>query len=121
MRLTGDDLQLARAYEHATAFVYPSLYEGFGLPPLEAMYLGCPVLASRIPPVVEVSGDAALYFDPSDEDELSIQLEAILADHQLRIQLRDAGLERERRYSWGRCADETLAFYHDVVNGSVRG
>ena len=67
----ADDAILARAYRDAALFIYPSLYEGFGFPPLEAMSMGCPVLVNRTSSLPEVCGDAAFYFDASDPDELS--------------------------------------------------
>ena len=114
LRFSGDDTILARMYENASALVYPSLYEGFGLPPLEAMYFHCPVLASRIAPVIEVAGDAAIYFDPTDDADLEAQLTTILSDEDVRSRLRAAGERKEAEYSWARCADETLAFYREV-------
>ena len=78
----ADDATLARAYRDAALFVYPSMYEGFGFPPLEAMSMGCPVLVNRTSSLPEVCGDAVFYFDSSDQEELSQRLQTIVADKQ---------------------------------------
>lgn len=109
--ITGDDARLASLYAHATALIYPSQYEGFGLPPLEAMHYGCPVVLSRGASLPEVAGDAALYFDPENQDELSVQLERVMGDACLRRTLSEAGKGREHRFSWTRCAAETAVLY----------
>ena len=76
----GDDHDLARTYRAASVLVYPSLFEGFGLPPLEAMAHGCPVVAARAGAIPEVAGDAALLFEPTDPDTLADALTLVLAD-----------------------------------------
>jgi glycosyltransferase involved in cell wall biosynthesis len=96
-------------YSRAQAFVYPSTFEGFGMPVLEAMAAGLPVACSDIPPLREVAGDAALFFDPTKEDEIALALERIVTDCPLRARLAQAGPERAREFSWGRAAEETLA------------
>lgn len=98
-------------YRAATVFVYPSLFEGFGLPPLEAMACGCPVLASSDGAVGEVVGDAALRADPLDTGDLTRQLARLAADPVLRESLRDAGLARARQFDWARTAAATLDVY----------
>ena len=104
---------LAEAYAGATLFVYPSFNEGFGFPPLEAMSLDCPVLASRIASTEEVCHDAPFYFDPADQDAFVLALQRAVTDDQAR---RDA-IERGRRvaalYSWETCGRQTLAVYRD--------
>ena len=117
----GGDHVLASLYAHASAFVYPSLYEGFGIPLLEAMHYGCPVLASRIACFVEVAGPAVLYFEPHDPEDLGGQLARLLSDSALRAGLVAAGKERERQFSWERCARETVDFYRAVCGGPARG
>jgi glycosyltransferase involved in cell wall biosynthesis len=94
---------------HATAFVFPSLYEGFGIPPLEAMTQGCPVLAADIPAVREASGDAALYFDPFRQDELVDAMRRIVTDDALRQDLRRRGHANIKRFSWDGSADRVLS------------
>ena len=109
------DAQLKSLYRHATCFIFPSFYEGFGIPPLEAMACGCPVIASTAPALREVCGDAALYFDPARPDELAAHLRAVFADATLRDRLRAAGLRRLERYSWQASAELNLAAIREVV------
>jgi glycosyltransferase involved in cell wall biosynthesis len=92
---------------HADALVMPSLYEGFGLPPLEAMAAGVPVLVSRAASLPEVCGDAALYFDPLDVDNFANQLLVIASDEAMREQLREKGLERSKLFTWKSCSQKT--------------
>ena len=103
------DAEIAALERHATAFVFPSLYEGFGIPPLEAMTQGCPVLAANIPAVREASGDAALYFDPFRQDELVDAMRRIVTDDTLREDLRQRGYENIKRFSWDGSADRVLS------------
>lgn len=98
-------------YHAATVSVYPSLFEGFGLPPLEAMACGCPVLASRIGAVGEVCGEAAALTDPTDVDDLAWQLNRIANDEALRARLRAAGLTHVRQYDWANTASGVLDAY----------
>jgi glycosyltransferase involved in cell wall biosynthesis len=111
VRLTGwiprDELLLL--YSRAQAFVYPSIFEGFGMPVLEAMAAGIPVACSDIPPLREVAGEAALFFDPLNEDAIAIAVESIVTDETLRARLEKAGPQRARTFSWERAAQETLA------------
>jgi glycosyltransferase involved in cell wall biosynthesis len=109
------DSQLKALYRHATCFVFPSFYEGFGIPPLEAMACGCPVIASTAPALREVCGDAALYFDPARPDELAAQLRTLFADADLRERLRAAGVQRLAHYSWQAAAELNLAAIREVV------
>jgi len=110
VQLTGwipsDDL--LQLYARAHAFVYPSTFEGFGMPVLEAMAAGVPVACSDIAPLREVAGDAALLFDPMNEDAIADALDRIVTDAALRARLAQAGPERARRFSWERAARETL-------------
>jgi glycosyltransferase involved in cell wall biosynthesis len=105
-RLT--DAEIAALERHATAFIFPSLYEGFGIPPLEAMTQGCPVLAADIPSIREASGKAALYFDPVKEHELVSAMKRITADQDLRDELRAEGRRNVARFSWDASADRVL-------------
>ena len=99
---------LLRLYARARAFVYPSTFEGFGMPVSEALAAGIPVACSKIPPLREVAGDAALYFDPLDESSLAGALDRIVSDEHLRCKLSAAGPVRARTFTWERAARETL-------------
>jgi alpha-1,3-rhamnosyl/mannosyltransferase len=96
----------------ASVFCFPSLYEGFGLPPLEAAACGTPVLSSRAASLPEVMGDAAWYVDPYSPDEIAAGLEKLLIDETLRGRLTKAGPARAALFSWERCARQTLTAYH---------
>ena len=107
----GGDDALARCYREAAAFVYPSQYEGFGLPLLEAMGQGCPVLSSTGGSLPEVAGDAAAYFDPTDIDSVQHTMELTLADPARTASLVARGHDRVQRFGWDKCARETLEVY----------
>jgi len=109
----GDDRDLARMYRSASALVYPSFYEGFGLPPLEAMAHGCPVVAARAGAMPEVLGDAALFFDPDDVDDLTTALSRVLDDDR-RAALQTAGRSRAGAYTWDRTVAATLDGYRMI-------
>lgn len=96
--------ELRTLYENAECFVFPSLYEGFGLPPLEAMHCGCPVIVSRRASMPEVCGDAAVYFDPDDPAEIAQQIRRVIGSSALRAEMREAGHQRVRRFSWTNAA-----------------
>lgn len=106
---------LVRLYRTARCLVFPSHYEGFGLPPLEAMACGCPVVASKTSAMPEVCGDAALYCDPDDPGDIATQLLRLWRDPDLRDQLRAKGRERARQFTWERCAQETCAILDRVA------
>lgn len=116
--LTADDVRvvgfagpLPALYSGATALAYPSRYEGFGLPPLEAMACGCPVVASTATSLPEVVGDAGLLADPDDADALAAHLGRLLADPELRAALSAAGRARAAGFTWRRYAEGLLAAY----------
>ena len=112
---SGDDTVLGNLYQYATAFVYPSLYEGFGLPVLEAMYYSTPVLTGKISSMPEVAGDAAEYFDPADPESIHESMDRLLSDSMRRKELTVQGREREKLFSWKKCAEETLKFYKSLL------
>lgn len=105
------DAQLRSLYENALAFVFPSLYEGFGLPPLEAMACGCPVTASNTTSLPEVCGDAAIYFDPTSEEQIISSIRQLTNSHILRNELRKKGLERAQQFTWNKAARELLKIF----------
>lgn len=105
-------------YSVAKGFVYPSFYEGFGLPPLEAMACGAPVIASNTSSLPEVVGDAAILIDPHNVEELFQAMRTVLLDDDLRLQMRKKSLERARLFSWEKTAKETLAVYQEVCHGA---
>ena len=107
---------LAHAYRNASLFVYPSLYEGFGFPTLEAMSLGCPILVHRTSSLPEVCGDAAFYFDASDAEVLSRALVSTLQDFQGIAMKRQLGQQRVKLYDWSQTAKSTLAVYRAVLD-----
>ena len=108
---------LVYLYNAAKLFVLPSFYEGFGLPPLEAMACGTPVIVSNVSSLPEVVGDAALLINPEDIEALTVAMWRVLTDEKLRREMRDKGLKRARTFSWERAARETLAVYRRVVQG----
>ncbi|HEU5065894.1 MAG TPA: glycosyltransferase family 1 protein [Gaiellaceae bacterium] len=110
-----DDEELEGLYRMATCFVFPSLAEGFGLPVLEAMVRGIPVACSRIGPLEEVAGEAALYFDAEDTKDIARALETLLADGDLRGQLAQAGRQRAEQFNWARTAEATISSYERAL------
>ena len=111
------DEQLREAYQSATMLVYPSLYEGFGLPPLEAMACGCPVVCANTASLPEVCGEAAEYFDPTSEEEISAKISYLLGNEARREELSRAGIAKAAEYSWARMAEETAAVYRRAMEG----
>lgn len=110
-----DEQRLAALYEQALGLIFPSWYEGFGLPVLEAMQCGCPVIASNRTSLPEVAGDAALYIDPADPASICAAMIRLEENPSLRRQCRDVGLRRARQFSWNRTAEATLSFYQEVL------
>ncbi len=109
------DRILAGLYAHAEAFVFPSTYEGFGIPILEAFSLGTPVVCSRAAAIPEVAGDAACYFDPFDPEDMASVISSVLSDTELRKRMVDRGKLRVRLFSWEKTAEQTLAVYQKVL------
>jgi glycosyltransferase involved in cell wall biosynthesis len=111
------DGELRALYEHAACFVHPSRYEGFGLPPLEAMCCGCPVLAAEAASIPEVCGDAALYFDPGSPADLAGKLDVLMAHPAARAALAARGRDRAARFSWRRAAAANWEEVQRVAGG----
>jgi glycosyltransferase involved in cell wall biosynthesis len=106
------DAEIKSLYTHAFAYVLPSLYEGFGFPPLEAMFCGCPVIASDRTSIPEVCGDAALYFDPLSSESLRRAVDRIVTDDAMRKTLIENGYQRSNQFRWDRAAQQIM----DVLN-----
>jgi len=118
--LTGyvADEDLPALYRAARAFVYPSLFEGFGLPPLEAMACGTPVVTSDVSSMPEITGDAALLIDPNDEGALANALIEVVNNDRLRADLREKGIAQAKKFTWRDAAEKTLRLYQEAY-GSV--
>lgn len=108
------NIGLINYYQWAEAFVYPSHYEGFGFPILEAMRLGCPVITANVSATPEVAGDAALLVSPTDNEELADAMERIADDHELRQGLIRKGRSRGQHFTWANCAADTVKVYQHV-------
>lgn len=122
--LTGytNDEKLACLYSAAAALVYPSLYEGFGLPVLEAMACGCPVICSNTSSLPEVAGDAAILIDPASKEELARAINLLVGDNEIRKTCIRRGLARSSQFTWQRCAEKTLEVFRSVaVNKAYPG
>jgi glycosyltransferase involved in cell wall biosynthesis len=115
--LTGylSDAELCALYSSCAAFIYPSIYEGFGLPPLEAMACGAPVIVSRIPSLTEVTGSAACLFAPDNPEPLKAIILQLLGSEEQRMKLSKAGLEHAAKFSWAATANATRAVYSEAI------
>ena len=111
-----DDMEAVELLNFSEALCFPSLYEGFGLPPLEAMACGTPVITSNTSSIPEVVGDAALMVDPIRVDQIADAMRQVLNDAGLRHELRARGIAQAAKFSWDRTAEETLAVYRHVVS-----
>ena len=114
-QIGGGDSILSGLYQGASLFVYPSLYEGFGIPPLEAMSFDCPVVCSNTSSIPEVVGDAAIFFDPMSINSIAKAMEAVVSNESIRERLIARGRERIKLFSWQRCARQTLEVYGKLV------
>ncbi|WP_348066282.1 glycosyltransferase family 1 protein [Polaromonas sp.] len=111
----GSDQILANLYRGAAAFVYPSLYEGFGIPPLEAMAMGCPVISSDTSSLPEVVGDAGEYFDPMRVESMTAAMERVTQSPSRSFELVKLGRQQYRKFSWEKCAQETMMVYRSLL------
>ena len=109
------DIELARYYSSAILLAYPSLYEGFGLPPAEAMACGCPVVTSNISSLPEVVGDAGLLVDPYSTQSLAQAMRRVLTEDKLRDEMIVKGLEQAKKFSWEKTIEQTLEVYDKVA------
>jgi len=117
LRMTGTDELLCHLYSSATCLVYPSLYEGFGIPIVEAMACECPVVCSGTSSMTEVAGDAAQYFDPYDSDNMQLAIEKVVNSNDAGDNLRSRGRRRAAQFSWEHCAKHTLEIYSSLSSG----
>ncbi|MTI59429.1 MAG: glycosyltransferase family 4 protein [Firmicutes bacterium] len=111
------DKDLVYLYNAAKVFIYPSLYEGFGLPPLEAMACGTPVITSNVSSLPEVVADAAIKINPYSIDDIDNAIHRVLTDPDLQKKLSEKGKERAKKFTWKKTAEETLKVYQDVMQG----
>ncbi len=114
-QVSGDDNALALYYKNASALVYPSLYEGFGLPPLEAMSQNCPVISSNTSSMPEVIGKAAEYFDPTSVEHITLAIENVVASQSRGLELIRLGKERMELFTWEKCATQTQKIYGQLA------
>lgn len=109
------DAEMPSLYKNAVCFVLPSLYEGFGLPVLEAMKYGCPVVLSNVSSLPEAGGDAALYVDPENANDIAQKLEKVISDPKLRSEMAKKGYEQVKKFSWEKTARETLKVLEEIA------
>ena len=109
------DKNLPELYRRATCLIYPSLYEGFGLPVIEAMACGCPVITSNLSSLPEIAGDAAIQINPYNTDELAGAMIRLAGDQSLQRELANSGLKRSTEFTWDHCARQTLAVYEKAL------
>jgi glycosyltransferase involved in cell wall biosynthesis len=108
------DKELAQIYSSALCFVYPSLYEGFGIPPLEAQASGCPCLVSTAASLPEVCGDSVLYCDPYSIDDITLKLQILVTDSALRQKLKMLGFDNVKRFSWNKSALDMIELIEEI-------
>lgn len=108
--------KLVELYKKATCLIYPSFYEGFGLPILEAMSLGCPVITSNVSSMPEVGGNAVMYVDPENSEDIKITILKVIESEEIRKELIKKGLNQAKKFSWQKCARETREKYQKVLN-----
>jgi len=109
------DNDLPAIYNLASALIFPSFYEGFGFPPIEAMACGCPVIASNAASLPEICEDAVLYVDPYKTEDIAQKIELLLTDESLIDRLKEMGFQRVRQFTWERCAVETLKTIEEII------
>jgi glycosyltransferase involved in cell wall biosynthesis len=113
--MSGSDDLLGRLYSSASVFIYPSLYEGFGIPPLEAMAHDCPVAASNTSSIPEVVGEAAELFDPEDQGDMRAAMERIACSAEHARALVSKGRRQIEKFTWDACAQATLDVYRQIT------
>ncbi len=111
-----NDDDLFHLYKNAQIFVFPSKYEGLGMPPLEAMSLGCPVVSSNHEAILEAVGDAACLFNPNEPEDIKFNIENVIYSSEKINDLKNRGFERSKLFTWTKCAKETLNIYKEILN-----
>jgi glycosyltransferase involved in cell wall biosynthesis len=111
----GDELDLNFFYKNARIFIFPSLFEGFGMPLLEAMNMECPIMCSNTSCFPEIVNDAAILFDPKDIDSIEVNMEKLIYDDELLLSLKKKGSKNLNNYSWQKCANETEKIYKKLI------
>ena len=115
LQISGNDLELNYAYKKARCFIFPSLYEGFGLPLLESMNMECPVICSNTSSFPEVTNDSAILFDPNKVDEIKFEIENLVYNNQKIFDLVHKGKNNIENFKWSKCAEETLKIYKNLI------
>jgi len=115
IQVDGNDDKLAFLYRNASAFIFPSIYEGFGLPILESMSNQCPVISSNHQALVEVGGNAAIYFDPTSPESILTKIEDVVYSESISKTLKIKGLEQTKKFTWEECANKTLEVYNKII------
>ena len=115
IHIKGDDLVLKNLYKNAKAHIFPSLYEGFGLPLIESMYIGCPIICSNIKPFLEIAYKSAEFFDPKNEENLLSSIEKVVYGNEYSKMLVKKGRERVKKFSWKNCSMETNKIYQSLI------
>jgi glycosyltransferase involved in cell wall biosynthesis len=115
IQVHGNDTMLASWYKNSFCFIYPSLYEGFGIPLLEAMAMECPIIASNTSSIPEVVGEAGILFDPQSRESLINALESLVNSDSKRSKLIILGKQQEKKFSWDKMANETLDIYKSII------
>lgn len=115
VQMNGDDVILKKLYSSAMVFIYPSLYEGFGMPILEAMSNNCPVICSNTSSLPEVGGNAVIYFEPNESSSICEAIDIVVSDDNKRHKLIELGQERLNGFSWNKCSIETIGVYERVI------
>lgn len=112
---SANDSILAYLYQKATAFVFPSIYEGFGIPILESFACRCPLICSKTSSLPEVAGDAAIYFDPTDKLSMLNSIQKVIYNDELKKQLINKGIERVKKFTWKKTAEKTKKLYEEIL------
>jgi len=115
IQIEGDDQMLSNLYKNAESFVFPSLYEGFGLPAIEAMSYGCPVLLSSIDVFREIADDAASFFDPKSPDSIKEKIENLVYSKENKEKFINEAYRQIKKFTWKNCANNTLDVYKKII------